>query len=137
MSSVATRSGQAITNALTLISSTFSGNSAPIGGGVYNIEGVLQIGNTILNAGSSGANIANPYATVSSWGYNLSSDDGGGSLTNATDQINVSPMLGPLQDNGGPTFTHALSDGSPAINTGKNFSGDASDQHRRAFAHPR
>ena len=27
-------------------------------------------------------------------------------------------MLGPLQDNGGPTLTHALLPGSPAINTG-------------------
>src|SRR5687768_12758054 len=27
-------------------------------------------------------------------------------------------MLGPLADNGGPTFTHALLDGSPAINAG-------------------
>jgi hypothetical protein len=27
-------------------------------------------------------------------------------------------MLGPLQNNGGPTFTHALSPGSPAIDTG-------------------
>ena len=27
-------------------------------------------------------------------------------------------MLGPLQDNGGPTFTHALLPGSPAINEG-------------------
>ena len=34
------------------------------------------------------------------------------------DQINTDPMLGPLQDNGGPTFTHALFPGSPAINEG-------------------
>ncbi len=27
-------------------------------------------------------------------------------------------MLGPLQDNGGPTFTHNLLSGSPAIDTG-------------------
>jgi hypothetical protein len=34
------------------------------------------------------------------------------------DQINTDPILGPLQDNGGPTFTHALLTGSPAINAG-------------------
>ena len=28
------------------------------------------------------------------------------------------PLLGPLQDNGGPTFTHALQFGSPAIDKG-------------------
>ena len=30
-------------------------------------------------------------------------------------------MLGPLQDNGGPTFTLALLPGSPAIDQGNNF----------------
>ena len=37
-------------------------------------------------------------------------------------------MLGPLQDNGGPTFTLALLPGSPAIDKGKNFNGSATDQ---------
>jgi hypothetical protein len=32
-----------------------------------------------------------------------------------------------LQDNGGPTFRHALLTGSPAIDQGKNFSGSATD----------
>ena len=39
-------------------------------------------------------------------------------LTGPGDQINTDPMLGPLQDNGGPTFTHALLPGSPAIDAG-------------------
>ena len=40
------------------------------------------------------------------------------------DQINTDPMLGPLQDNGGPTFTHELLPDSPAINGGDpNFVG--------------
>ena len=44
----------------------------------------------------------------------------------------LNPLLGPLQDNGGPTFTHALLPGSPAIDQGKS-SGRAADQrgHRR------
>jgi len=32
------------------------------------------------------------------------------------DLVNVDPKLGPLADNGGPTLTHALLPGSPAIN---------------------
>jgi len=32
-----------------------------------------------------------------------------------TDILATDPMLGPLQDNGGPTMTHALLPGSPAI----------------------
>jgi hypothetical protein len=60
----------------------------------------------------------NDRGKITSFGYNLSSDNGGGVLTGAGDQINTDPMLGPLQDNGGPTVTHALLAGSPAINAG-------------------
>ena len=69
-----------------------------------------------------GENIFNDGGTVTSLGYNLSSDDGGGYLTGPGDQINTDPLLGPLQNNGGPTFTHGCS-GSPAIDAGDpNFS---------------
>ena len=36
----------------------------------------------------------------------------------STDQQNVNPLLGPLAANGGPTATHALLPGSPAIDKG-------------------
>jgi hypothetical protein len=98
--------------------STLSGNSADSGGGIYNYYGSLYSSDSILNAGASGENIYNYYGPVTSLGYNLSSDDGGGYLTGPGDQINTDPMLGPLQDNGGPTFTHALLPGSPAIDAG-------------------
>jgi hypothetical protein len=103
----------------TITNSTISDNSATAsGGGIYN-QGTadFQIGNTILNAGSSGANIFNG-GRATSLGYNLSSDDGAGVLTGPGDLINTDPLLGPLQDNGGPTFTHALLPGSPAIDAG-------------------
>jgi len=97
--------------------STLSGNSAPTGGGILN-GNAAQIGDTILNAVvNDGGTIVNT-GTVTSLGYNLASDDGGGALTGPGDQINTDPMLGPLQDNGGPTFTHALLPGSPAIDAG-------------------
>jgi hypothetical protein len=100
--------------------STFSGNSAGHGGCIYYSEGgiYLTITNTILNAGVSGENIYTEQGSVTSLGYNLSSDDGGGYLTGPDDQININPLLGPLQDNGGPTLTHALLPGSPAIDAG-------------------
>jgi hypothetical protein len=98
--------------------STLSNNSAGVfGGGILNF-GPLQIGDTILNRGDSGENIHSFGGTITSMGYNLSSDDGGGFLTGPGDQINTNPVLGPLQDNGGPTFTYALLPGSPAIDTG-------------------
>ena len=102
--------------------STITGNSAPSGGGIYTV-GSVEVFNTILNAGASGENIFNDGGTVTSVGYNLSSDDGGGYLNGPGDQINTDPLLGPLQSNGGPTSTHALLPGSPAIDAGDpNFS---------------
>jgi len=108
---------------LTISNSTVSGNSAPLGGGISNHAytanlAAVETENTIFDRGKSGANIFNYAGTVTSLGYNVSSDDGGGFLTGAGDQINTDPLLGPLQDNGGPTFTHALLSTSPAINAG-------------------
>jgi predicted outer membrane repeat protein len=99
---------------LTVTNSTFSSNSATdtnSGGGIYNWNGQLEIGSTILNASS----IFNFFGAVTSEGFNLSSDDGGGFLTAIGDQIDIDSMLGPLADNGGPTLTHLPQLGSPAI----------------------
>lgn len=105
--------------------STFIGNSASgAGGGIFNDglsagHATLELGDTILSRGTSGANITNALGTVISHGYNLSSDNVGGLLTGTSDQINTNPMLGPLANNGGATFTHGLLRGSPAIDKGK------------------
>ena len=104
---------------LIVSNTTFSGNAAPSGGGaIDNSYGVVEIGSTILKTGSSGPNIYNSFGVVTSHGYNVSDDDGNGFLTGSGDQINTDPLLGPLQDNGGHTLTHALLPGSPAIDTG-------------------
>jgi hypothetical protein len=97
----------------TIINSTISGND---GGGI-SATGALDIGNTIIKAGS-GANLFNNGGTIMSHGYNVCSDAGGGFLNGPGDQINTDPLLGPLQNNGGPTFTHELLNGSPAIDAG-------------------
>jgi hypothetical protein len=108
---------------VTILNSTLSGNSSThYSGGIFNYgssgSATLEIGNTILQTGVSGENMFNIDGTISSDGYNLSSDDGGGFLTATGDRINTNPLLGPLQDNGGPTFTHELLTGSPAIDAG-------------------
>ncbi|MGC2627649.1 MAG: choice-of-anchor Q domain-containing protein [Candidatus Udaeobacter sp.] len=102
----------------TLSNSTLSGNSGMTAGAIVNRLGTLDIESTILNRGEVGPNILNDSGTVTSHGYNLSSDDGGGILNGPGDQINTNPVLGPLQNNGGPTFTHELLPGSPAIDAG-------------------
>src|SRR5207248_401876 len=105
--------------------STINGNTADgpsgsgFGGNVFIAAGTMQIGNTILNAGCGGNifSFGNQGKIISD-GYNLSSDNGAGYLSAAGDQINTDPRVGPLQDNGGPTFTHALLADSPAIDAG-------------------
>ena len=94
-----------------IVNSTVSGNSAATCGGVC---GEVEIANTILNANASG----NIDGTVTSHGYNISSDDGGGHLNGPGDQINTNPLLGPLRNHGGPTLTHLPMRGSPAIDAG-------------------
>jgi predicted outer membrane repeat protein len=48
--------------------------------------------------------------------------------------ITIDPKLGPLQDNGGATRTHALLPGSPAVNNGNNFAALARDQRGAPFS---
>jgi hypothetical protein len=129
--------GGGISGDVTITNSTLSGNYASLSGGGLDGGGAisnstvngnngggicareaLEIENTILKAGAPGANICIEGGMVISHGYNVSSDDGGGFLNGSGDQINTDPLLGPLQNNGGPTFTHALLPGSPAINAG-------------------
>lgn len=123
---------------LHLVNSTISVNSEDFLGApecIYNDGGTAEIGSTILNTSANGFSFYDS-GTVISLGYNLCSDDARGHfLTNATDLLNTDPMLGPLQDNCGPTFTHAPLPGSPAIDKGKNFSAAATDQRGllRAF----
>ena len=54
---------------------------------------------------------------ITSTGYNLSQDTSCG-LGDTTDRESVNAQLVALADNGGPTLTHALPAGSPAVNSG-------------------
>lgn len=98
---------------------------------------VLHIQNTIV-AGNSNTDVDDADAgDIISDGYNIF-----GTLTNPiaagpSDQFGVTLValkIGPLQDNGGPTFTHALLTGSPAIDAGTNVAAPATDQRGTGFA---
>ena len=98
--------------------STVSGNGATdCCGGILHTVGFLCMRNTIL-AGNGAPNAPDFSGRLSSSGYNLIGNTSGGSGFDQSDLLNVNPMLGPLQDSGGPTFTHALLPGSPAIDAG-------------------
>jgi hypothetical protein len=121
---------------LTITNTTVSDNQSDPGSGSIHNLGSLEIGNTILKAGMSGTSIVNSGTAVS-LGHNLSSDNGGGFLTAVGDQLNTDPLLGPLQNNGGPTFTHELLSGSPAINTGTPDSTPPPAYDQRGPGYPR
>ena len=86
-------------------------NNVGVGGGVSrNITGGNLANNLFYNNGPINCNVS----TMSSLGGNLS-DHGAAdcNLTQSTDIVNTNALLGPLQNNGGPTQTMALLPGSP------------------------
>lgn len=95
-----------------LTNSTVTNNTASKGGGLDITTGLI-LSNTLVtgNTASDGGDCS---GFVISRGYNLDSDNTC-TLTEPTDITGTDPLLGPLQDNGGPTVTHALLPGSPAI----------------------
>ena len=64
---------------------------------------------------------------INSGGHNIGSDSTC-NLTAAGDQPDTDPMVDVLADNGGPTLTHALLAGSPAIDAGDDSLCPATDQ---------
>jgi hypothetical protein len=105
---------------LEVSNSTLSDNSAPNGGGIQNGGGATAtLKNTIVAKSLSGGSCS---GIITNGGYNLDSDNTCFFGTNNNSLSGVDPMLGPLADNGGPTKTHALLAGSPAIDKGNSFS---------------
>ncbi|HEX7176981.1 MAG TPA: Calx-beta domain-containing protein [Pyrinomonadaceae bacterium] len=89
------------------------------GGGIANSAGTFTLQNCIVanNAANSAPDL---FGAFSSQGYNLVRDVTGATITGATAHniTNLDPLLGPLQNNKGPTQTHALLSGSPAVDAG-------------------
>jgi hypothetical protein len=82
-------------------------------------SGTVALQNSILGANSDQGGQAGDCAGVLlSQGYNLIQDTSGCTLTGTSDIVGLPPLLGPLGDNGGPTPTHALLPGSPALDAG-------------------
>ncbi|HSN74097.1 MAG TPA: choice-of-anchor Q domain-containing protein, partial [Anaerolineae bacterium] len=96
---------------LTVSNSTFTGNSANRdGGGISHVgSDTVTLQNTIVANSPSGGNCT---GVITDGGGNLSYPD------TSCPGVNADPLLGPLQDNGGPTWTMEPGPGSPAINAG-------------------
>lgn len=102
---------------LEITNSTLAGNSARYGSTImFDAAGTLNATNSIFAGGGPSTICAFPYApTVNDLGGNLANDSSCGIGTFAS-LANL--KLGPLADNGGPTQTIALGNGSVAIGAG-------------------
>lgn len=81
-------------------------------------SGIATFKNTIVaNPQGGSQNCVNSPGSTDSLGNNLD-DDGSCDFDEPSDIIGENPRLGPLQNNGGPTDTHALSKKSPTIDEG-------------------
>jgi predicted outer membrane repeat protein len=122
----------------TLINDTITQNRAHTGGGLFHeITGIFTVQNSIVaqnmvDVAGTGPDV---YGDFNTGGHNLIGIVDGSSgfviigSGNKGDLIGfagdpLDPMLGPLQNNGGPTWTHALLRGSRAIDAGDNSAQD-------------
>ncbi|HEX8681862.1 MAG TPA: choice-of-anchor Q domain-containing protein [Ardenticatenaceae bacterium] len=97
------------------------GNGSGNGGGIANDDALIEMWNTIIGDNTdTGGEAPDCSGTFTSQGHNLIENPAGCTIEGDTDS-NVTgqdPMLGPLEDNGGATPTHALLEESPAIDQG-------------------
>jgi hypothetical protein len=106
----------------TLVNSTLSNNDVGIGGGPATVLSSTIVGGAAIagNVSVGGSIVQGDCGTeVVSLSGNIESPGDTCGFDQSTDQVSVSAealALGPLQDNGGPTETHALGAGSVAIN---------------------
>jgi hypothetical protein len=108
---------------MSLSNVTITDNTADVdGGGIWNWE-VLNLSNTVLAGNASGSGQAPDcvgMTPLNSQGYNLIGSTAGCGIGGDTtgNLTGMSPNLGPLQNNGGPTPTHAPLPGSPVVDAG-------------------
>lgn len=105
-----------------ILNSTITGNRAvfDFGAGLYMGGGNAMLNSSIIAGNSTGDGLN----AADIGGHSGATISGSNNLVIASTRplpagtINAQPMLGPLQDNGGRSHTHALLPNSPAIDTG-------------------
>ena len=129
---------------MTIVNCTIVSNAGQIGGGINSsvggddnsllltIEDCTIVGNVgddlyngdqpdpVVDVDVGNSILSNINADISSQGYNIIQHSAEGMGFAPTDLLNVNPLLGPLQNNGGPTMTMAPFPSSPAIDAGDN-----------------
>ncbi len=119
---IANGAGSAKSNNVTVTANTADADQDGVGdgGGIAILQGVFGVGNSIVG-GNLDASLVTRHpdcsGVLASQGYNLIADPSGCTLGGrlAGNILGQDPALGPLQDNGGPTATHAPAAHSPAL----------------------
>ncbi|MCB1568370.1 MAG: IPTL-CTERM sorting domain-containing protein, partial [Xanthomonadales bacterium] len=119
--------------------STITANESETVGGVMltnasvaTLNSAILFGNIETTPSSYGNDIGN-VGTATIAGSSANNLIGSTTMAVPGGTLSVDPLLGPLANNGGPTFTHALTSGSPAIDTGNNVAGLTTDQRGTGF----
>jgi len=125
----------------TIVNNTSNATALSSHAGGINGNGTVNIMNTIVANNTDGNGRNDCAGTLISRGYNLIEDASTCTINgDTTGNITGSdPSLGPLADNGGPTETHALLTGSPAIDqipSGTNGCGSTYTSDQRGAARP-
>lgn len=126
--------GQGTVTNVTLVANSATNYGGGIGTnnpGALTVTNLLLAGNVVADtAGNCGSGAA---STITSAGGNLSGDATCGTFTQGSDKPNTAPGVNTtLANNGGTTFTHALLEGSAAINAAVGAACPTTDQ--RGFA---
>lgn len=117
--------------------STIAANRAQNGGGIWLATSESRLQSTVVfgNTASAGffADVAGRQALSIDGDHNLVGN-ADPAVTLPADTLSANPLLGPLANHGGPTRTHALGAGSPAIDSGSNPAQIPFDQRGAPFA---
>jgi predicted outer membrane repeat protein len=124
---------RAIGTSHTISNSTIYGNTALAEGGGLSITGPTTMRSTIV-AANTGGDIGGTLDAGSTNNLVQDATTAGGLTTGvANNFVGLDPQLDPLAFNGGPTRTHALAAGSPAIGVGLNPLALTTDQRGSRF----
>lgn len=106
-------------SSVTINFSTIAFNTALNGGGIYkNSNSLLNTYHSILSNNIVNNCESDSGDVINSANFSLFSDASCSFSSGTDNQVSIDPLLGPLQNNGGPTETHALLGLSPAIDAG-------------------
>ncbi len=119
----------------TLRNVTIANNSSPLGRRHHGLRRIADADEHDHREQHAEQLLLQRFRSQAGSSHNLDTDNTCG-LTGTGDKPGQNPLLGPLQNNGGPTPTHALGFGSPAVDAGINAAAPPDDSDQRGIYRP-